>query len=280
MGNRISSEEIMNGIGEFSSLISKKYDEFVSFIVESVSNIGCSVYVGDFDKDCTYEYRNGDECELFYIEEVRVCDDGSVRCLLDDGDTCMVGDLSLFEVMNLAEAVCGWMDEHFVKKPIPLCDSAVFRSFKFPDGRMCGVLDIRYDCKVDLSDMTYIPHKSTDEFAAIGLPTMQTLVDTGLVLEVSCIEKECEIDFDYDVRSLSESDIDKVVSDFSELHGVDVSRDAVVHNYHAWLGDYKSGYRDEALGYHLFSPCGCNALSFRYSSLHELCSGWQTTYVC
>ena len=39
----------------------------------------------------------------------------------------------------------------------------------------------------------------------------------------------------------------------------------------------KSGYRDEKNGYHLFTPCGCNPLSFRVSSLEpEL--DWQITY--
>ena len=36
--------------------------------------------------------------------------------------------------------------------------------------------------------------------------------------------------------------------------------------------------RDDGNGYHLFSPCGCNPLSVRLSTLHDLCSDWQVTY--
>ena len=43
------------------------------------------------------------------------------------------------------------------------------------------------------------------------------------------------------------------------------------------MGDLKSGYRDEKNGYHLFTPCGCNPLSLRATSLEKELD-WQTTY--
>lgn len=57
------------------------------------------------------------------------------------------------------------------------------------------------------------------------------------------------------------------------------TREAVLHNFRAWSGDLKSGFRDDRNGYHLFTPCGCNPLSFRATSLEpEL--DWQKTYEC
>ena len=73
--------------------------------------------------------------------------------------------------------------------------------------------------------------------------------------------------------------IDEVISDFKK-HGFNVSADALHHNYNAWRCDMKSGYRDERNGYHLFSPCGCNSLIYRATTLHDSCKNWQITYTC
>lgn len=62
-------------------------------------------------------------------------------------------------------------------------------------------------------------------------------------------------------------------------NGFNVTMEALRHNYEAWYYDLKSGYRDEENGYHLFSPCGCNPLSFSASELIEG-NDWQITYVC
>lgn len=67
---------------------------------------------------------------------------------------------------------------------------------------------------------------------------------------------------------------------FFKRKGYNVTIDAIEHNYNAWLNDYKSGYRDEVNGYHLFTPCACNPLQFRLSTLHPTASDWQKTYVC
>ena len=70
--------------------------------------------------------------------------------------------------------------------------------------------------------------------------------------------------------------IKKTIEEFKS-HGFNVTREALMHNYHAWRDDYKSGYRDEKNGYHLFTPCGCNPLSFRASELSAE-TDWQDTY--
>lgn len=77
-------------------------------------------------------------------------------------------------------------------------------------------------------------------------------------------------------RHLTARDFDRIIKEFAQ-HGFKVTREALRHNYSAWLGSLKSGYRDEANGYHLFTPCGGNPLSFRATSLDDRLD-WQTTY--
>jgi hypothetical protein len=84
---------------------------------------------------------------------------------------------------------------------------------------------------------------------------------------------------DIETREDLEDMVDDIVLWFNE-HGYAVSPEAVGHNLSAWWGDMKSGYRDEKNGYHLFSPCGCNPLSVRLTTLDKLCEDWQTTYSC
>ena len=113
--------------------------------------------------------------------------------------------------------------------------------------------------------------------------TLNDLVEQGKASRklVTCYD-EHEIDpfgRNYNRTKLSEKKIKSILKEFAE-HGFNVTRKALMHNYEAWLYDEKSGYRDEENGYHLFSPCGCNPLSFRASSLDERCADWQTTYTC
>lgn len=61
-------------------------------------------------------------------------------------------------------------------------------------------------------------------------------------------------------------------------HGFDVTLEAIAHNYEAWCRDLKSGYLDEENSYYLFTPCGCNMLSFRASEY--VGKDWQKTYTC
>ena len=72
-------------------------------------------------------------------------------------------------------------------------------------------------------------------------------------------------------------DLYAVQAEFYE-HGFHVTLEALAHNYEAWYNDMKSGYLDEENGYHLFTPCGCNTLSFRASE--DVGEDWQTTYTC
>lgn len=69
---------------------------------------------------------------------------------------------------------------------------------------------------------------------------------------------------------------EEVAAEF-KAHGFNVTTEALYHNAYWWSDDYKSGYRDEENGYHLFTPCGCNPLSFTASELVEG-ADWQKTY--
>ena len=76
---------------------------------------------------------------------------------------------------------------------------------------------------------------------------------------------------------MGDKDIDAVIAEFEDA-GYKVTEAAILHNYYAWSADLKAGYRDEANGYHLFSPCGHNPFILRATTLHPLCADWQTTY--
>jgi hypothetical protein len=104
-------------------------------------------------------------------------------------------------------------------------------------------------------------------------------VKQGIIKEITCIEKQYDINFPSNKHSLTADDFDNVIAEF-KANGFNVTKEALQHNYDAWKKDYKSGYCDDTNNYHLFTPCGCNPLSFRATSLHPQCGYWQYTYVC
>ena len=59
-------------------------------------------------------------------------------------------------------------------------------------------------------------------------------------------------------------------------YGFKITNEMIYHNTTAWLRDYKSGYR--GVNCHLFTPCGCNTLSFSASKLSNSNKSWQITY--
>lgn len=151
------------------------------------------------------------------------------------------------------------------------------RCFQLPNGKLVDVYSCRYDAKVDLEEETFCSC-CEKEYSNIELPTFNELVDKGIVKEVSCIENEYRVDLGYR-PTLSDSKIKKIIAEFKK-NGFNITKEAILHNYDAWRYDMKSGYRDEVNNYHLFSPCGCNPLSFRATTLHKQCEDWQTTYIC
>ena len=162
-------------------------------------------------------------------------------------------------------------------KAMPILSEPSYRYHILPDGSMVDVYDVNYACKVDIENKLYL--SMYDEgYQECELPTFNELYAKGIMTEEgSCIENKYDIDFSYRKRKLTDSDINKVIKEF-KANGFNVTKEAILHNYEAWLFDEKSGYRDEENGYHLFSPCGCNPLSFRATTLHEKCADWQHTY--
>lgn len=155
-----------------------------------------------------------------------------------------------------------------------------YQTFELPNGKMVNVYACKYDCKVDLENESFIL-SSDEDYEYSNLPIMEDLVEQGIVKVVSCIERTFDIDDVYQnrfrVKNLSEKKIQSIINKFKE-NGFNVTKEAILHNFSCWMDDLKSGYRDEKNNYHLFSPCGCNPLSFRATTLHPKCEDWQTTY--
>ena len=155
-----------------------------------------------------------------------------------------------------------------------------YRVFELPNGKWVDVYSCKYNCKVDLENDSFIS-SSDEDYEESNLPIMEDLVEQGIVKVVSCIERTFDIDDVYQnrfrVKNLSEKKIQTIINKFKK-NGFNVTKEAIMHNFSCWMGDLKSGYRDEKNNYHLFSPCGCNPLSFRATTLHPKCEDWQTTY--
>lgn len=71
----------------------------------------------------------------------------------------------------------------------------------------------------------------------------------------------------YTITPHRNTPFEDIIEEFKQ-NGFNVTIDALKHNYEAWKGDYKSGYRDEENGYFLFTPCGCNPLRFDVETLY------------
>ena len=156
------------------------------------------------------------------------------------------------------------------------------------DGRIISLYDgnnqfyLRWDFPIDLDTLTYEPCRSAD--TENGEVSLYWLASHGLISgELFCCDKveytpgtEMYPD-DFVCPKQVDDEIDRIVG-FFKGKGYSVTREAVEHNINAWMRDSKSGYRDDGNGFHLFSPCGCNPLSVRLSTLHDLCSDWQVTY--
>ena len=154
------------------------------------------------------------------------------------------------------------------------------------DGRIISLFNednefyLRWDFPIDLETMTYEPRLADENNGEISLNSLDRTVIAG---EVKCYD-ECHYNRDiypeaFTCPEQERLEIDRIES-FFKKNGYNVSREAIEHNFNAWLNDMKSGYRDDINGYHLFSPCGCNPLSMRLSTLHILCDDWQQTYTC
>lgn len=115
------------------------------------------------------------------------------------------------------------------------------------------------------------------DYAPEGFTTLNNLKAQGNGNEVHCYD---EYNINLGVKpKMTERLIKTIIEEFEDA-GFKITEDAILHNFYAWSGSLKSAYRDEKNGYHLFSPCGGNPFILRATTLHDLCSDWQTTYEC
>lgn len=132
-------------------------------------------------------------------------------------------------------------------------------------------LDIPYYFlnRIDLENLVLYKNDETDKF-----PTLNELVaDNKLIC------KHCYVEVDLSYKTFKSKISIKRIQKFFKRNSFNVTEEAIMHNFNAYLNDAKSGYRDEENGYHLFTPCCHNPLSFRLTSLNKNCD-WQTTYCC
>lgn len=136
--------------------------------------------------------------------------------------------------------------------------------------------------KVDTKTLEYISD-SEDGYEESTLPTINDLLASGQAKDRPIVRQ-----YDVDnikgftngcrnVKDFKEPNFKKIAKEFRD-NGFDVTVEALQHNFYAWVSDEKSGYRDLVNDYHLFTPCGCNPLSFRATELCPYFADWQTTY--
>ena len=130
-------------------------------------------------------------------------------------------------------------------------------------------LDIPYYFlnRIDLENLVLYKNDETVQF-----PTLNELVaDNKLIC------KRCYVEVDLSYKTFKSKISIKRIQKYFKSNGFNVTEEAIKHNFNAYLCDMKSGFRDEKNGYHLFTPCCHNPLSFRLTSLNKNCN-WQTTY--
>lgn len=142
------------------------------------------------------------------------------------------------------------------------------------EGKDC-FLPWNWEIKVNMQTMQYVMPGS-DEWKTCDWPTLNEMNFSGVDIKEGHPYREYDIDLP-GVRELTPERAHDIVDEFF-AHDIPVTLDAIMHNYAAWKADFKSGYRGE--DFHLFTPCGCNDLSFRATTLDPSCDDWQTTYMC
>ena len=150
--------------------------------------------------------------------------------------------------------------------------------FQLPDGRIIDLLNtngsfaLSYDRAFNLQ---------TEEVFPVGEHPKDSVTLNDLTKQggktVHCYN---EVDLNYGVRfKLNKTKLERIKKYFAKK-GFHVTEEAVIHQYNNWCHGFKSGYRDEENGYHLFTPCGGNPFALRLTTLHEKCADWQITYWC
>ncbi len=187
-------------------------------------------------------------------------------------------------IVNELNSNCGFDKIYFVKDR-----SETQKGVQLNDGRIISLYNkynkfyLRYDFVLDL-DKGIIIKKDGELTLADknkGYTTLNELISNKQAKDVNCYD--C-LDFDMDVY-MDDPQLDKKVTakkiiKFFRDNGYKVTPKAVNWCFENWKSGFKSGYRDQKNGYHLFNPCGDNPLSIRLTTLNPLCENWQETYWC
>ena len=147
-------------------------------------------------------------------------------------------------------------------------EQGIIPIFSFEKG-----MSIHWDMPIEIVGNEILVHDKPNE----NTTTLNQLNSEGKIIEETRPFNEYDVYLGYP-NELTRDDIVRIRIEFAE-HGFDVTEEAIMHNYNAWIADLKSGYRDDENNYHLFTPCGCNPLSFRASELDNRVD-WQETYEC
>lgn len=190
-------------------------------------------------------------------------------------------------IVNELDAQCGGNKIWFVKNMFE-----TQRGVRLNDGRVISIYDkdnnfcLKYNWVIDLDKGIIVRRVDyggniTEEEIAKGYTTLNRLLAEKKAKDVNCYNS---LDFDMDVY-MDDPKLDKKVNakkimQFFRDNGFNVTSEAVKWCFENWKSGFKSGYRDEKNGYHLFNPCGGNPLSIRLTTLNPLCEDWQTTYWC
>lgn len=159
---------------------------------------------------------------------------------------------------------CDWGYEVEKGRIIVICDKG-------------GEFLLPWDKKFNLKTGTvFESDDELDRYDERRVITLNILAGNGIGREVHCYD-EYDINLGW-IKTLPKKKIAEIRKEFAE-NGFNVTEEAIMHNYKCWKGDFKSGYRDDENGYHLFTPCGHNPFSLSATTLVKGLD-WQTTYAC
>lgn len=141
------------------------------------------------------------------------------------------------------------------------------RGVKLNDGRVIVIWEFNVEMLLRFDTPILLDGKIT---------TCNDIIAEGKGVEVFGYEKYRIYTKSKFPRVLRESTIKKIIKEFKE-NGFNVTESAIKHNFDCWKADMKSGFRDDENKFFLFTPCGCNQLSFEASELRKGLD-WQKTY--
>jgi hypothetical protein len=188
-------------------------------------------------------------------------------------------------ITNILEQTVGEeKDFPYIVKEIPFVEDEMDceRGVLLDDGRIIPIIKNRkivvtWETPINLETGMMIPYVSQCDAQIKGYTCLNELKENGKIKRETCAYKEYEIRMGY-IRSMSDKRIEAIIKEFKR-EGFNVTRQAILYCYVAYRSGFKSGYRDEENGYHLFCPNRLNPFRLSATSLLKD-TDWQTTYTC